>query len=173
MFCTMARIRPTILVAAIIWAFGGPLLSAGDSLEERETLRGLKGIYVLIGLDLTIQDAGIATGMLRPDIETRLKRANIRVLPSAELLQNKIREPILIVNFSGTIRLGDVFVYKLELLMHQRARLERDQSIAPVVVPTWSVNRAGSLRAGQADKLRGEVDDAVNDFIEAYRSVNP
>ncbi len=169
----MARIRPTILVAAIIWAFGAPLLPAGDSLEERETLRGLKGIYVLIGLDLTIQDAGITTGMLRPDIETRLKRANIRVLPSAELLQNKMREPILIVNFSGTIRLGDVFVYKLELLMHQRARLERDQSIAPVVVPTWSVNRVGSLRAGGADKLRGEVDDVVNDFIKAYRSVNP
>ena len=69
-------------------------------------------------------------------------------------MQKKMREPILIANFSGTVRLGDVFAYKLELLMHQRVRLERDQSIAPVVVPTWSVSRVGSFRAGEAAKVR-------------------
>src|SRR6266852_8543360 len=107
----MVQIRPTILVIAIIWAFGGPQLFGGDSLEERETLRGLKSIGVLIGLNLRIQSAGITTEMLRPDIETRLKRSNIRVVPRAELLQKKTREPILIVNFSDTIRVGDVFAY--------------------------------------------------------------
>jgi len=154
-------------------AFGGPALFAGDSLEERGTLQGLKSIGVLIGLNLRIQSAGITTEMLRPDIETRLKRSNIRVVPRAELLQKKTREPILIVNFSDTIRVGDVFAYNMELLLHQRVRLERDQSIAPVVVPTWSVNRVGSLRAGEADKLRGAVGQAVDDFIKAYHSVNP
>jgi hypothetical protein len=166
-------IRPTMLVVAVIWAFGCPLLFASDEPENAGTLRGLKGIGVLIGLDQDIQDAGITTEMLRPNIEARLKRANIPVIPRTELLQRKMREPILIVNFSGTIRLGDVFAYKMELLMHQRVRLARDQSIAPVIVPTWSVNRVGSLRAGETNKLRVQIADAVDDFIKAYRSVNP
>jgi len=88
-------------------------------------------------------------------------------------MQKKMREPILIANFSGTVRLGDVFAYKLELLMHQRVRLQRDQSIAPVVVPTWSVSCVGSFRAGEAAKVRRAVVDAVDDFVKAYRPVNP
>lgn len=166
-------IRPIILVAALIWASGGTLSFAGDSPEETETLRGLKAIGVLIGLDLSIQAAGITTEMLRPDIEARLKRASIRIIPGAELMQKRMREPILIVNCSGTVRIGDTFAYKMELLMQQRVRLERDQSIEPVFVPTWSVDRVGLLRAGEADKLRGRVADAVDDFIKAYHSVNP
>jgi hypothetical protein len=132
---------------------------------------GLKGIGVLIGLDLDIQDAGITIEMLRPDIEARLKRANIRIVPRTELVQKKMREPILIVNCSGTVRLGDVFAYKLELLMHQRVRLERDQSIAPVVVPTWSVSRVGSFRAGEAAKSAAQL--LTQQTVKAYRSVNP
>ena len=84
----------------------------------------------------------------------------------------EIREPILIVNFSGTTKLGDAFAYKMELLLRQRVRLERDPSIGSIV-PTWSVIRVGSIRAAEADKLRGPVADALDDFIKAYRSVNP
>jgi hypothetical protein len=133
----------------------------------------LKVIGVLIGLDRDIQDAGITTEMLRPDIEARLTRAKIRIVSRTELIHKGMREPVLIVNFSGTVRLGDVFAYKLELLMQQRVRLERYQSIAPVVVATWSVNRVGSLRAGEVGSLRGLVADSLDDFIKAYRSVNP
>jgi len=41
---------------------------------RRQKLAGeLKSIGVLIGLDLDIQNVGITTEMLRPDIEARLK----------------------------------------------------------------------------------------------------
>ena len=144
---------------------------AGDSPDERESLRGLNRIGVLIGLNLRIQDAGITVDSLRPDIEATLRRANIQVVPRTDLLQKAMREPILIVNFSDSIRFGDVFVYNLELLMHQRVKVERNQS--RLVAPTWSAGRLGSIRVGQAEKLREAVGALVDDFVKAYRSVNP
>src|SRR5258708_2808083 len=109
----MVQMRPTILVA-IIWLLAAQHCSRVTRWRSGGTLQGLKSIGVLIGLNLRIQSAGITTEMLRPDIETRLKRSNIRVVPRAELLQKKTREPILIVNFSDTIRVGDVFAYNME-----------------------------------------------------------
>ncbi len=163
-------VRPIKLVVAIVWALSSLLLASDP--QQAETLRGLKGIGVLIGLDVVIQDAGVSTQTLRPEIEARLKRANIPTISRTALMQKAIREPILTVNFSGTSKLGDAFAYKMELLMLQRVRLERDQSIESIV-PTWSVTREGSIRAGEADKLRGPVADALDEFIKAYRSVNP
>jgi hypothetical protein len=160
------QIRPRTLIV-VLWAFGGSLLCAGDSPAERETLRGLKDIGVLIGLDLRIQDAGITATMLRPDIEAKLKRANIRVVPRTELLQKNMQDPTLIVNFSGTTKLGDAFSYRMELLVRQRVSPKSDQTT------TWSIDRAGSVCVGEAAKIRGVVNTAINDFLKAYRSVNP
>ena len=160
----MGQIPQTTLVIIVLG--GGRLLFAGDSLAERETLRDLKDIGVLIGLDLRIQDAGITTEMLRSDIESKLKQANMRVIPRAELLQKGMQDPILIVNFSGTTKSGDIFSYNMELLLRQRASPKRDQT------STWSVSRAGSIRAGETAKIRSAVSAAIDDFIKAYASVN-
>lgn len=105
--------------------------------------------------------------MLRADIEAKLNRANIRVVPKTELLQKKMQDPTLIVNFSGTTKLGDTFSYNMELLLRQRVNPKSDQTT------TWSINRAGSIRVGEAGKVRGVVSAAINDFLKAYRSVNP
>jgi hypothetical protein len=160
----MGQISQIALVTIILC--GGQLLFAGDSPAERETLRDLKAIGVLIGLDLRIQDAGITTAMLRPDIEAKLKRINMRVIPRAELLQKDMQDPTLIVKFSGTTKSGDIFSYNMELLLRQRVGPKSDQT------STWSVSHAGSIRTGETAEIRNAVSAAIDDFIKAYASVN-
>jgi hypothetical protein len=160
---TVATRRSTLVIIALC---GWQLLFAGDSLAERETLRDLKSIGVMIGLERTIQEAGVTVDMLRPDVEAKLRRANVRVIPRAQLLERDMRDPTLIVNFSGTTKSGDILSSTMELLLRQRVSPKSSQ------ISTWSVSRAGSIRTGETAKIRNVVNASVDDFIKACSSVN-
>ena len=77
----MGRVMLLLLVSLI--ALGAA--TAADSDWQRETLRGLKGVQVLVeGLSPELRDANLDATMVQNDVELKLRQAGIKVVTKTE-----------------------------------------------------------------------------------------
>jgi hypothetical protein len=127
---------------------------ADDSQKDETILVGLKEVGVMIGLDLIIQEAGITTATLRPDIEAKLSKANFQIIPKAELLERNMVDPMLIINFDHTTKSAETFSYKMQLIF-RRHRLILGNDRPKEDVKTWSFTEWAQY--GQAKRLKSAL----------------
>jgi hypothetical protein len=146
-----------------------PAAAAEDSQVERATLMGLTPISVVVEELAPIAQAnGLSTAALQADAERRLRQAGISVTPDADAY--------LYVHLTAADAGASAPVpYFVEVALMQEVTLPRGvRTQTPLQCPTWWVNRLGLispnlLRTSVADR----VDEFVDQFIRAYRSVNP
>jgi hypothetical protein len=154
-----------LLVSALMFL---PLLSrgAGDAPLDRATLRGVKSVNIVLDpLDPALEQQGIAPGALASRIEARLTAANVAVDPAAaEFLGLRIT--------SVRANKGP-FALSLSIGLYQPVVLVRDAKIR-TATETWGVETVVMADAKLLQKACNEtVDDLVDRFVAAYRSVNP
>jgi hypothetical protein len=158
----------------VAWAALAALLvlngSAGgaDSRHGKEALMGLAVVLVAVEeLGERERQAGYSKTMFQADVELKLRMAGIKVL---SLDERKPGMPFLHVGFSSLARQPQqaaAFVVRLEF--RQVVGLRRPPHVL-VFADTWSVAKLGQ---GDASVVRDQLEDLVDQFINAWLSVNP
>ncbi len=145
-----------------------------DSPGERETLTGLKSVYVLVTVSQYLMESGLSDAALRADAERGLRSAGIRVATETELPALP-GSPVLGVVVNGGLvqsttgqELG--YIANVEVALHQLARLEQNSSIRSIAV-TWSVEKI--VISPSAEAVHQAVHDLTAQFVNAYLAVNP
>jgi hypothetical protein len=151
------------LLALLVIPIG---LIAGDSPLERSTLRGLKGINIVVDpLDQELVQEGLSATAFRIRIEDRLRQADIPIDSNANeflgLHVSSVRAKRLPVAMCLTLGL------------YQPVVLSRDNKIR-TATGTWNVETVmmsgGKVLQGSANS---SIEELVDEFIQAYRAMNP
>jgi hypothetical protein len=144
-----------------------------DSERERETLKGLQGVGVVVkDPGVYASSAGLTISMLRSDVERRLRQAGIAVLSEAErdstagwpYLQVAVTVGPLPSRLSGHL-------YSVEVQFHQQVTLVRVPTVKTGAV-TWNTSSFG-VADSPSETIRRSVRDSVDVFINAHLAANP
>lgn len=139
---------------------------AGDSALDRATLHGLKAINIIVDpLDPEVERDGLSATALRIRIEDRLRKADIPIDTNAR-------------EFLG-LHVTAVHAKRmpvgmcLALALYQPVVLSRDNKIR-TATGTWNVETV--MMSGEKvlqGSANSSLEELVDEFIRAYRSVNP
>lgn len=145
---------------------------AQDVEQTRNSLRGLSGVYVVPENPLE-EDAirgGLSQDTIRKEAELKLRLAGIRVL-SREEWEKEPGRPYLQV-WSKVLKGGVLggYIYHISLEFKQYVSLVRSSSIQ-VFGTTWSAEHMGYTP--ELKDIQDKVKDRIDQFINAYLSVNP
>ena len=173
-----ASARPSIArvcrAGAVLVALLGLLATpswAGDSPWNRATLRGLPGMAVLVeALTPQVERTGLTRNQLQTDVELRLRQAGIRVLTSEERFA-VVGKPYLYVRVTILLYGERLVIYHIKVELVQYASLETGE--VAFAAATWDTARLGTLDISNLSYGRDRVIDEVDEFINAYLSVNP
>jgi hypothetical protein len=145
---------------------------AYDSKVSRQSLRGLKGIYVFVeNLDPQIEKDGLTKNSIKRDVEMMLRKAKIKTLSKGEWF-DVTGSPYLYVN-ANVLKLPDTkeYIYSISIALKQNVYPVRE-AIEILGAATWSVGGIIGITPS-LDKIRASVREQVNKFIKTYLSVNP
>jgi len=151
-----------------------PSALALDSDVNRETLRGLKGVRVLVeDLASEVGKAGLTKNQLQADIEDKLRKAGIKALTQDECFATP-GEPYLYVNINLNFRKADpnIYSFSIDIGVIQNVTLDRDPK-QKTYAATWSTGGVGSIKQEFLPRLKDSVDDLLDLFIKSYLAVNP
>jgi Putative peptidoglycan binding domain len=165
-FCTVGAL---VLIGMLV--VPGMQVWALDDEAARETLKGLTGVVVWVGdIAPEIELSGVTKQQVQTEVERQLHRARIRALSSQD-----VGAPSDIALFTVSVttlrHTGGLYAYMVDLAVYQAAALLRDPT--PRSLATWAV---GSIALVEASNLRAiftSVSQKVDQFIQAYRAVNP
>lgn len=139
--------------------------------EERDSLRGLDGVLILVErLHADAEHIELTHADLEREIAYRFKRAGIRVLTSAEREENE-RQPYLYVN-CNVLYVPDIQLtsFSIDVELHQTATLKDGQEM-PVL--TWARSYLGvQHRDRAAAAIRSRLGEFTEQFIADYKAVN-
>jgi len=147
---------------------------AADSELERATLKGISGVYVLIDeIGPDAQEEGLTRSLLQTDVETQLRKADIRILKREKSLKPP-GIPYLYVYVSAMNgKVIGLYAINIHVGLKQLIYLMRDPSII-IPVETWSVEWVGMVDFKQMkESVQEQLRDLVGKFINAYLAVNP
>jgi hypothetical protein len=144
-------------------------VAASDSQVERASLTGLAVLSVVVeDLGPLVGKLGLATEALQGDVERRLRQAGLSVTPDADAY---LYVHVTVADPGASLPLP----YVVDVSLMQEVTLPRGvKTRTPLQCPTWSVNRLG---LATSDRLRALLSARINEFVDqfvaAYRSVNP
>jgi hypothetical protein len=156
-----------VLVVALVGF--GTMASANDSETERASLTGLTSLSVVVeDLAAAAVKSGLAGATLQADVERRLRQAGISLTPDSD---SYLYVRVTVGDPGGSLPLA----YVVDVSLMQTVTLPRGlKTRTPLQCPTWWVNNLGM---SGADRIRVVVTERVGEFadqfIRAYRSVNP
>jgi Cdc6-like AAA superfamily ATPase len=147
---------------------------AVNGVSNRATLRGLKGIGVLVEkLPSEVEHEGLKRDQLQMEVESKLQTAGIKVLTKEEAF-NTPGEPFLYININVNVAKteSDIYPYSIDLLLIQKVSLLRDPKLTSYAI-TWSTGGVGSIGKQIMSQLQENVEGMVDVFIKAYLAENP
>jgi hypothetical protein len=156
----------SLFVGSALWAINGKL--------NRATLRGLRGVGVLVEkLSPEVEKEGLNRDQLQVAVESRLHKAGIKVLTREESVKTP-GEPYLYININLNVAKTEspIYPYSIDLLFIQKVSLQRDPKLMTYAV-TWSTGGVGSIGKTIVRELGENVEEMVDLFIKAYREENP
>jgi hypothetical protein len=151
-------------------------LLAADDKYTRPSLSGLRAVQVVVeafsaSSQPLLEARGLTVNAIQTDAELRLRKAGIRVLTREERLKTP-GAPYLYLNAIITTG-SSLWGNSLAVSIVQDVSLGRDQSIQ-IQAATWSVESGGGIILPEriAQRVRDGFNDMVDQFINAYLSVN-
>jgi len=168
------RISAAIILLCSCWGFVSISLAGEGTTRDKGSLRGLKGIAVLIEpISPAAEKAGLSETQLQTAVERRLRRARIPILPESEGSAVPGIGDLCIRATTLKPFIGDYSFY-IEVKLNQTVRLERDEFASEYTATTWnSGGYLGTIRAGQmSGKVQEVVGNQVDEFINDYLAAN-
>ena len=153
------------------------LFAFADDQYARDTLRGLRGVYVAVeGLSAEIEEHGLTIAMLKADTELKLRVAGIKVLSKEEWVKTEggpvcYVEVTIVKDVILTHALDlNLYAFEVSVALNQDVVPVRDTAVT-VLSPTWSTSYLGITNS--LPRIRSKVKEMVERFINAYLAVNP
>jgi hypothetical protein len=142
-------------------------LSAGP----RETLCGLKGVMVFIeDIDSDVEKYGLTKSLLKEQVESRLRHADIPVLTANEAF-NMPGRPYLYLNLTTHDTGVELYSYSIRIELNQDVSMIRDPSIKASAT-TWIANVVGIVGAQNLPAVTEDVTQLTNQFVRDYLAAN-
>ncbi len=159
-----------ILIMGLVMVFSvGRNAFAFDNETSRERIRGITGIHVAIYVQpFFLKYEGLSKSKIQTDVESELRLAGIKVLTKQELKKEK-GQPVFYIYINGMKGPGNTLVYEIGVRLMQDASLVRKPNYT-FLAPTWEV---GTIGFGDRKNIQTDIKDKVDQFINAYLSVNP
>jgi hypothetical protein len=171
------KMRWFALLITVLFVWIGDAFSLVSGTDELggTTLRGIKSIYVQISpINAGIAQEGLSTAKIKRDTERQLVRAGIKLLSDKEFIRLKQPRNYPLGRLEVIVTIKDIEedngkVYNITVRISQIVFLSR----APVIklfAPTWESTIIGYSH--NLDVISKGVNDGVQEFINAYLSVN-
>lgn len=183
-FMLMVIILPLVML--------GSLVMASDDSRARSTLRGLKAVYVQVEsldpeLKKEFKKEELTEVLLQLSAERKLETAGIKVIPEEDFgksdsksilyINVQVLMPEALRKYAYTVEGQQIskpewagrYVYRVDLEVRQMVSLMRDSTIRELST-TWST---GSLGFRRLSRIKEDVNDRLDAFINAYLAVNP
>jgi hypothetical protein len=169
--------RKVLVSYVLISTLGAlPLCLAGDSAMDRATLRGLQALKVVVDQPTPeMVDAGFDRGFLHATIEQKLREAGIRIDNDATEFLGLSVSAARASGKRGPLSLtrGGALSLVLSLGVYQVVTLSRSKD-TKTVAETWGTQQVLSAQARGLDRaIADAIDEMANEFVQAYRAVNP
>jgi|RhiMetdeSRZDD1v2_1073273.scaffolds.fasta_scaffold62208_5 hypothetical protein len=165
-FCTVGAL---VLIGMLV--VPGMQVWALDDEAARETLKGLTGVVVWVGdIAPEIEQSGVTKQQVQTEVERQMRRAGISVFSS----QDAGAPPdmaLFTVSVTTLRHTGGLYAYAIDLTVYQAAALLRDPT--PRSLATWTVGSIALVEASDLRAIFTSVSQKVDQFIQAYRAVNP
>ena len=165
----MAGIGRRAFLAALGTAW---LLGAADD-RDRESLRDLDGVRIAVeDAPPVLAIRGLSSEDLKNAASAKLQQAGIRVLNQGEY---PVGDPYLRVQLTVIKGDKDFTVYNVQVDFVQIVFLRRNPSVTFNRAETWKAKtRMGVVPTGKLpEAILEELSGQMDQFISAYRSVNP
>ena len=148
---------------------------AGDNEFTRPSLKGIQGVHVVVeNLDPTEEEAGLTVADLQTDVELKLRLAGIPVLSKQEMVAVPGMPDLYVTVNVNSSTTRDLWPYAIEIQFQQNVTLVRNPQTLILGATTWSTGAAtGSVLKQNVRRLREELKDLVDKFVNAYLAVNP
>lgn len=166
------RLSASVLFLCFCAVFVGvsSLTAAAFVTGEKGTLRGLKGVEVVIELSGDESGrGGLTASQLQKDVELRLRNAGIPVLRREEREVAPGRPYLYVDVLIRKARMG-FYMFSITVQLKQEVILKRKAS-AETSVATWEAGSMGYTYYSQEIHIR--VVKRVDEFINDYLSENP
>lgn len=170
----MKKIKWIILIVLAVSLLVPPCVNAEYLADEKETLRGIKCVWVGIEpLPANIKELGLTEDIFQTDIELKLRLAGIKILSREERLKT-LGMPHLYLNINTANTPPDViFAWNVSLNLMQEVYLCTKINTSAHAT-TWTKFYTGY--AGKdilEEQLRKKTKDLVDIFLNDYLAVNP
>jgi hypothetical protein len=140
--------------------------------EPQDTLRGLKGVMVFIeDLDSDVENHGLTKVLLKREVASRLRQADIPVLTADEAF-NAAGKPYLYLNLTTHNTGIDLYSYSIRIEFNQDVCIIREPSIRASAT-TWNANVVGIVGAANLPAVTEDVVVLTDKFIHDYLAANP
>jgi hypothetical protein len=139
--------------------------------EPKDTLCGLKGVMVFIeDIDTDVENHGVSKSLLKKEVESRLRQADIPVLTADEAF-NMLGKPYLYLNLTTHNTGIELYSYSLRIEFNQDVSMIRDPSIK-ASASTWIANVVGIVGASNLPAVTKDVTQLTDKFIHDYLAAN-
>ena len=162
----------SVLLAALTLVLALTLLHASDEQIDRESLRSLDGVRVSVEDLPASAPKDLTKESVRKFVEARLASAHVPLQNPGEYPTG---DPFLRVTINTTAESAGVAGYHVALEFMQIVFVRRNPMLTFNRAQTWAANPHMGLAAkGQlVERVRSDLGDEVDQFITAYKSVNP
>jgi hypothetical protein len=161
------RLAKISLVAMSLITVISPTARAQDTEQRRATLKGIGTVNVSVEeLTDSAKRLGLTDEIIQTDVELKLRLAGMRVVTLGDILKVP-GMPSVYVRVTVTDR---ALAASMTVELQQNARLERDDQSA-IAITTWQTGYVLSNPDAQA--IRSHIKDEIDEFLNAWLSVNP
>jgi hypothetical protein len=168
--------RGKIVIIALLLAFcvfGLSVFSAISETYQKDVLRGLKGLAVVVeDINPDVEKYGLGKNQIKTDIELKLRMAGIEVQTEEKNLKS-LGSPFLYIEV-GVMKIESmpVYVVTTEVSLGEWVRPERDSTIK-ALAKTWETGSLGFVGEKELRLVRESIGDSVNKFLNDYLAANP
>jgi len=139
---------------------------ARDDSETRQTLKGIKGVNVVVEGLSPAAEGLVTVEQLRTDVELRLRTAGLNIGPAVVYLDVEVTIA------KGHEQLDRAYVFNCRSALLQYVAVSGNSVKA--LVETWSTDYVAIVGRDNVSKaIRSTVSDQVDQFLNAYLSANP
>ena len=147
-------------------------LVAFDEAKNRESLRGVKAIAVVIRIENQGERYGLTEHEVQQDIELKLRMAGIEVLDKSEVATKPyLPGLVFIITPYDRQDSNGIIAFHMSLAVEQPVSLIRDNSVT-LYAETWETGYVGMVGQTNFRNLRDDIKNLTDNFVNAYLSVN-
>jgi hypothetical protein len=159
-----------IIVLVCLWV---PSLSW--AFDQKEVLRGLKGVKVVVeNIPPDIERLGLTKKDVQSDVELQLRKVGIKVFPNFQL--PSMTALYVNVHALNPSQARQIVVYSINIMLMENSYLKRDVGtvgdLKEVRAANWIKGTVGLIGTPNIRDIRKKVEEQVRLFISDYLSVN-